>query len=1359
MSLTLPETKLPPGGDIGRFGRRWRLVGAGLSNVWHFGDLELPARSGRLLLRGPNGTGKTTALEALWPYLLDLNARLLTAGRGRPTSLPGLMRAGATGRRRTGYAWLTFEPPGEQPQSCSYGVRLNYSEQSSPQVVADPFFVPGRPLRDLELWGPQRANLVKAEFQAAVVALGGQVFEEPDDYVRDLAGRLFSAGPEDMSDLAQRVRFLRNPALLGEVGPEAAADFLLDALPGVDRDVIASTAEALSASAATREAFRTDENAATVIREFAETWTGHVVDVAGDLVGAAGDALEHVSTMRSQLATAENAFVTARSAATEAERRREQLGQELARAKGELRAIEERPEYEQAQRLDTLADGVAARQKEADTAWLALVAQVGNSAALRRSHEKQAGSVLEDLAATLGDAEGAAPGVPAPVSPVLSRRDRPVVSIAARDIDPGPVLVLSADLGLLDAAGNAWEQRARALQGECDRARLHLKGRVEVDSALSAATASRQEAARQAEEADRLGREARERADKASAVAAGLRPQAAQWLSEGVTDPDLTLEELQDLAWDDPATVLPDLEDWREQAGDWAQRTAAEHETIARQLRQEAGGRLAEASQARDEAGRIRSSNVLLPLPRPAWAGEADDTAAFGSALEWAEGTGDQLRDTVEAVLVASGLLGATLSPDGISTASWAVSAIGPVASPNLGAVLRAAPGHPLAGPAVDVLARIAWQASLGPSSQEPRNAFVVCANGSFRAGVATARVPEASDPSLRKRTSFVGARRRREAALERADELDAQAAGAEAQAEGLHARAGAQDDEACSVRAHGRDFPALHQLRDAESSRAAAVGNADRASARTAKAEDQANRLQFEADQKQRKWVAAVVADGFAPDVAQLDSRATAAAYSSSELRGATKRLMGLVPRLAGLLEDLAIPDDDVLGERADAARRAAEHLGALNAELDKLRELSGMAAAEVVEQRQAALSRIDGLEKQQTAAGRDVEKASGDVGRTQERRETARRDLAEAEPTQAKAMGDLRGLLALPGVVDAVLGDPPEGADEALVEQVTAAVLKRPTAARRTVREKADAVRAELAGVWSLDPGEEHRLVETYVFTYRDAVFAPGSAAAEALRRAEAAEAALRRKDEEALQAFVVGQLPRAIKRAWVSLEDWKAAVNRKMRSASSSSGITVAVRIGVRDDLSEAQRLVYEHVCKTGDGLRPGPARDDVGRALQSLIAGAGGDDMVARVTDAVDIKAWVHVDYLVTRPGEEPRRWSPRTGLSNGERHLVVLSPMLAAVAAAYDRLGESALRLAALDEVPIAVDGTGLEGLARYIAQLDLDLIATSHEWDGAPGAWDGVDAHDLEGASNGTVVAFPMMVRGLTLLPGEGHES
>ena len=98
-------------------------------------------------------------------------------------------------------------------------------------------------------------------------------------------------------------------------------------------------------------------------------------------------------------------------------------------------------------------------------------------------------------------------------------------------------------------------------------------------------------------------------------------------------------------------------------------------------------------------------------------------------------------------------------------------------------------------------------------------------------------------------------------------------------------------------------------------------------------------------------------------------------------------------------------------------------------------------------------------------------------------------------------------------------------------------------------------------------------------------------------------------------------------------------------------------------------------------------------------------------------------------------------------------MVVLAPMLAAIAAAYDRLGPQVLRLVTLDEVPAEVDERGREGLARYIAALDLDLICTSYLWDGAPGAWDGIDAHDLEAAADGTVVAFPMLIRGVSAIP------
>jgi hypothetical protein len=58
------------------------------------------------------------------------------------------------------------------------------------------------------------------------------------------------------------------------------------------------------------------------------------------------------------------------------------------------------------------------------------------------------------------------------------------------------------------------------------------------------------------------------------------------------------------------------------------------------------------------------------------------------------------------------------------------------------------------------------------------------------------------------------------------------------------------------------------------------------------------------------------------------------------------------------------------------------------------------------------------------------------------------------------------------------------------------------------------------------------------------------------------------------------------------------------------------------------------------------------------------------------------------------------------------------------------------------------------GTWSFIAELDLDLVCTSYAWDGCPGAWDGIDAHDLE-AADGMVVSFPMLVRGLAAIPDD----
>jgi len=290
----------------------------------------------------------------------------------------------------------------------------------------------------------------------------------------------------------------------------------------------------------------------------------------------------------------------------------------------------------------------------------------------------------------------------------------------------------------------------------------------------------------------------------------------------------------------------------------------------------------------------------------------------------------------------------------------------------------------------------------------------------------------------------------------------------------------------------------------------------------------------------------------------------------------------------------------------------------------------------------------------------------------------------------------------------------------------------------------------------VWGVDRTDGYGdQLDTYQCTYDGAVLTPSAAARLARDLAARAADRLHEAEESALRDFIVGQLPRAIGVAWQDQKDWVDDVNRKMESASASSGVGVRVRKTLRDDLTPAQKTVHRLACGKSAATRSVDEDRELADALKSLLDYADGETFTDRVRQAVEVRDWIHVDYLVHRPDQEPRRWTRNTGLSGGERRLVILAPMLASIAALYDTLPPTALRLAALDEVPAEVDERGREGLARYVAELDLDVICTSYLWDGAPGAWDGVDAHDLEAGPDGVVVAFPMLVRGLEPLPGD----
>ncbi len=1351
------QPSAPPAGNADRFGGRWRLVGAGLFQVWRYGLLTLPAPSGRLLLRGPNGTGKTTALEALWPYLLDLNAQRLSAGTARRTNLSSLMKEGADGKRRVGFAWLSFAAPDEQAVH-SYGVRLAYSPNTSPQVKVVPFTVPGIPFDTFAI--PTTTTLSPDEFASLVEDGGGRVFPSDDAYINDLARAVWGVEGAAVRDLAQQIRQVRNPSLLGEISPQGAADALRQSLPGVGDEIVKATADALEESEETRRAFDRDREAARHLAEFANDWAAYVGDTVRGRLHTAREARALHARTQSQVAGKLRELRKAQDTANQAEERLQYIDAQILELGATIEGYKGSDEYRDAGELREMRErrvGLVSQAQQAATDLVRLTRTVHDDgeyvAEAAEALQSEFASLLAGVAEHLGDVE---------TSPVVTatKAPRAVIQIGEDSYDPGPDVRVAIDQQALDAARARCEQTAQEQRRRARAASLalgdHESSVAPSQRRLRTAVEKRQRAETEAEDrrtlrasATAAANEARDGAREAF-VAWSTPEEAAALLSDAVdTERDDLLVELD--STDEPSGVLAALETWSASVAATAATAAATLRAEAQGLDVQARTLRSEATGLRDAAQSLRDGQ-LLPFPRPAWAGDGDDDRAFGAALDWRDDAPAAVRDRVEAALASMGALAASLSADGAATDSWAVTATGEPAARSLAQVITVDADHPGAATAAAVLERIPLLDRLADAGDR---ALAVAVDGSWRAGVLTA---DPVGPGQAPASQFIGSRQRRERALQEAARLDEQAAALDEQAQDHEADARGIRARAARVETLSSRFPDLRGLRAAEAERSQAAKAANVSQAKLEEAEADERDAQTDLDTATTTWASRTRGQDLPADVDRLRSIESRGERGARALEGAARELR-----------------DRIGGSAARLGRRVsslAGHVEALPGSVQRLRddqsELAGLDATIAAREEAAAKSSVDViklLEEAQTTHKLFRDSRPGQAQEVTEARETQARveeqlrslQIAQEEqgPVATQRVEELRLLLRGPGVADALtLPAFDETPDDELLDLVESRIGGR-TLTRSSIVTRFDAVRSALSGVWSLDFGEEHLDLTTFVATHEDTRYAPPEAAARAEDLRKRAEEALTAAETTALNDFVIGRLPTEIGTAFTTVTDWVDVVNRKMREASASSGVGVQVRSVVRDDLDATQRTVYQLAAKISDAVRSPEQRVEVGQALRRLIDSAPGETMVERVAAAVNIRDWLDVTYQVQRPGRAPERWTGRTGLSGGERRLVVLAPMLAALAATFDNFDSRSLRLAALDEVPAEVDELGREGLARYIASLDLDLICTSYLWDGAPGAWDGVDAHDLEAASDGMVVAFPMLVRGEDDLPGD----
>ena len=230
-------------------GQRWRLSRAGIVNVYQYDKEEIEFCGGRLLLRGVNGAGKSTAMNMLLPFLLTASERNITAASGQTKVLKAWMldARDPAQTQPVGYLWVEFARAGQR-LTLGCGIRANRNAQSvdtwwfvTPQRLAasDAAAAPGTvPITEGD------TALTRDQLRHALSGSDSRVYphNQRGDYRSEIRRRLF--GGADISEHIELINKLRDPRI-GDAIDNKLAEFLARAMPSLSEQAVSGAAEPL----------------------------------------------------------------------------------------------------------------------------------------------------------------------------------------------------------------------------------------------------------------------------------------------------------------------------------------------------------------------------------------------------------------------------------------------------------------------------------------------------------------------------------------------------------------------------------------------------------------------------------------------------------------------------------------------------------------------------------------------------------------------------------------------------------------------------------------------------------------------------------------------------------------------------------------------------------------------------------------------------------------------------------------------------------------------------------------------------------------------------------------------------------
>ncbi|NMO91969.1 TIGR02680 family protein [Actinomycetospora sp. TBRC 11914] len=1352
--------------------RRWRPSRAGILNVYQYQDEVLDFADGRLLLRGVNGSGKSTAMNMLLPFLLEADVRKIDAAGEQRGVLRSWMLSDNDDTQRTGYLWIEFvrdaADGGVEHRTVGCGIRAN---RSTDRVTTWWFSTDRRAKIDFRLTEadvPFSAEVLRGE-------LGGRgaVFTSTAEYRAEIARRFF--GGTDPQAYFRLLHQVRNP----RVGDRIDTDLprtLREALPPVPEDAVSDAAQPLEDLEDHRrnvtDLARTAQALDGVVEVYAD-YARRVLMTAVEGAASAVDAARTASTRLERDRAAAGRAVAAREAAT---RGVGELTDEHARATAERQGLVSLPEYsahaDLVRRRDELTradettatlDAVRERARRRTTTAADAVA------AARGQLESDLAGITEHLAGVATAARTASAG------PALARLpDPPALVTEPRHDEAGGTTVEVPE----DASDPA-EDLATALVGIGDGLRAHrttlrdLRERAvaadretaAADRADTEAAEARERAEEAAEQADVARRAARAAADEhAGAVGAWRGRLAAHLAAVPAAEPGGPVGWLTP---DDPAEVPDDADPGddlraradalvaaaRRRADDASGALAAAHGRATSAVEQVGG----EVEELRAERARVEAAGEL-PLPREPWRTDADtaDGALFASVVDFAEDLDDAGRAGLEAALEASGLLAARVGADGaLRGAGGELLVAADPAAPGAGAGGLARWLTPVDTGAVPVEVVAGVLAAVGDHPEA--GALWVRDDGSFGAGPLRGRHTKPA-------AEHVGTGARAQARARRLAELAARVAAAQDRLVAAREVSAALDAHAEALRVLVRELPPTRAVDDAVSTATGAVRYAEQAQGRSAERSAAATEARRRADEAVARLQQEASDAGLPTDPARLEElleatadaeRALAAVQSAAERARRSARAWR--EAIAGWEREVA-----ELGPAVADHRAAAGHAAAVRTELETAEAALGEEPAKVAarvgeldEHLREVAGRLDAAREEQTGATVAVREAELRV-------EAARETLAEREAAATAGRARLVEAVEVPGLlaaaerpttvstaagtndsfvqVDATNESfvPEGGEDDAgspepipatpatvdgareLVEALRARIAAPRVQVSEDALEKAlRATRDQLASGWDIESrrGADGAPLAVHVTGPSRAVLAQMVHRIAVQRRR--ATSLLSAHQDQALRNLLHGRIAREVADALFAARELVTRINGILRGVTSSQGIGVRLDWRPRSDLDPETATALELLGKHPD-LRTPDEDDRVREAVKGLVEQARGQDPEASyrtvIGDVLDYRTWHEMRIYLRRPGRNDELLTRRTTLSEGEKKLVTVLPMAsaaAASAAAHDPHAVGAPRLVLLDDAFAKVSEDNHAKLFGLLVDLDVDFVVTS----------------------------------------------